>query len=67
MEYDRFTHKTRYFIETCDGGEFDVEECDKSLFESEKRLNPDMEVLTEKHTMFQNGCNQTCHTLVSYS
>lgn len=65
-EDERFTHKERYFIETYDNGEFDVEECCKEVFDSERDLNPDMSVQTERHTVFQNGANQTCHTLVSY-
>jgi hypothetical protein len=49
----RFIHQTRYFISDT----FDMEEVTEEEFGEAEG-----ETTTERHTVFANGVNQTCHT-----
>ena len=51
--------KNRYFTHFFDDdlSEFDIEEISKKEFDS-------IEGLRERHTIFENGVNQICHTVI---
>ena len=51
--------KNRYFTQFFDDdlSEFDIEEISKKEFDS-------IEGLRERHTIFENGVNQICHTVI---